>query len=559
MEEYDEDLTCNPFLISLQQNHRLLYEEAIRNQWILCIPSAVSLGKQEFNEQFIKQHLISQDKEVSRTLNNEPVSIENNVMKFGATAVKILFRETLYTNLGKLKAFCINQPDNVSSHFQKLKCYSLQLPTTSQKRIVRETVKKIRHTVSLYTKSDSNFSDQSRLEDCVSSIQVIISNLDPKVSSCVVYNLYDQLMDLVTVMVSKEDQQLNKTRRNMFQQDRALKLPEEFLPCLQKALTEFNNIKRNKLISQKLNTLKTTVKLLTKTDTPTELSADNLLSLFSYLVIHSSVNNFYAQLHVMKHFYTSVKYGEESYYLSTLEATFDHLKSYSSPLYGSNGSTSKKTDLFHLAQTGDAAAMEEMFSSWKFKCHPLCTCHLCGVPIVANGTLPDSNGWTVLHYTCMYGHTEATQVLLKTVFQDNVEKRDLNGRTALHWAAYRGFQTCLLLVCHQKCDLNIIDDQGNTALHLAVLNGHESCVKALLYYAEQAHFKLEVNAANKEGDTPLHLAARWGYFSIVNLLLQWDVDVNVENNLSYKPAQVAQNLKLSYLIALYNEQNAANG
>ena len=560
MEEYDEDLTCNPFLIFFKQKHRLLYEEAIRKQWVLCIPSAVGLCDRQFDEKYIKQHIICQDGDTSQTLNNETVWIESNVLKFEAASVKILFRETLYTDLGKLSALCINQPDNVSSAFYKSTSFPFKLPSKSQKRNIRETVKKIRHNVFLYTKSDDNFSDQSKLEECVSSIQSTISVLDAKVQSCVIYNLYDQLMDLVTVMLSREDQQLNKTRMNLNQQeDKVLKLPQEFLPCLHKAQIEFDNIKRNKVISQKLNALKLTVKQLTETDTPAELSADSLLTLFSHLVINSTITNFYAQLYVMNHFHTSVKYGEESYYLSTLEATYDHLKSYSVPLCGDAESTVEETDLFHLARKGDATALEELFCSRKFKCHPLCTCHLCGIPTIVNGTYPDSQGWTGLHYTCMCGHTEATEVLLRTVFRDNVGKKDLNGRTALHWAAYQGFQTCLLLVCHQKCNLNETDCDGNTALHLSVLNGHESCVKALLYYAEQAHFKLEVNATNKEGDTPLHLAARWGYSSIVNLLLQWDADVTVENNSTHTPIQVAQNLKLSQVITLYNEQVAANG
>ena len=554
MEEYDEDLTSNPFLIFLQQNCRVLYEEAIEKQWILCIPSAVGQCDQQFNEHYIKQHIIFREGEISKTLDNEPVLIENDLLKFGATSVKILFRETLYTSQGKLSTFCISQPENESSQLSKLKCYPLELPTKPQKRIIHETVKKIKHDVFCYTKSDQDFADQSKLEDCVSAIQKNISILDAKISSCVVYNLYDQLMDLVTIMLNREDQQLNKIRRNMFQEEKALKLSKEFLPCLQRALVEFNNIAKAKLIGQKLNSLKLTVKLLTETDIPTELSADNLLSLFSYMVIHSNIYNFCAQLYVMKYFYTSIKYGEESYYLSTLEATLNHLKSYTPQLHGETEPTFTEIDLFRFAQTGDAAGLEEIIYNRKFKCHPLCTCQLCGIPLVVDGTYPDSNGWTALHYTCMYGHTEATQVLLKTVFQDNVGKKDLSGRTALHWAAYKGFQTCLLLVCHQKCDLNIKDDHGNTALHLAVLNGHEPCVKALLYYAEQAHFKLEVDADNKEGDTPLHLAARWGYSSIVNLLLQWDVNTNIQNNFTHTPSQVAQNKKMSRFIAQYYEQ-----
>ena len=539
MEDYDEDLTCNPFLKFFQQNYRFLYEEAIRKHWILCIPSVVSLCDRQFDEKYIKQHVILQDGDVSKTLSNEPVSIENNILKFGTSSVKILFRETFYTELGKVSAFCINRQENVS----------IELPTTSQRRSIWKTVKRVKHDISVYCKSDSSLGDQSKLEDFVGTIQTKIANLDSKVSSCVVYNLYDQLIDLITVLFRNEDQKLNKIRKNRFLDDD--KELNEFSLCLRKAAAEFDEISRKKLVGRKLNALKVTVQCLTETDTPTELGADKLLSLFSHLVIHSSVTNWYAQLYVMKHFYTPVKYGEESYYLSTLEATLDHLKSYSSLCIIEP--TTKVTNHFYSASIGDAAALDEIFSSCKFKCHPLCDCQLCGIPLVVNPTHPDSNGWTVLHYTIINGHTEATQVLLKSAFSDNVEQRDLNGMTALHWAAYRGFQMGLLLLCHQKCDLNVMDDNGSMPIHLAVLNGHESCVKALLYYAEQARFKLEIDAQNNEGDTPLHLAARWGYENVVNLLLQWNVDRNIVNNRNLTAVCVAQNRKLSQFISQYNE------
>ena len=124
---------------------------------------------------------------------------------------------------------------------------------------------------------------------------------------------------------------------------------------------------------------------------------------------------------------------------------------------------------------------------------------------------------------------------------------------------FKGFQTCLLLLCHQSgCDLNYRDLQGNTALQLAVLNGHESCVKALLYYSEQAHFRLNYDAMNGNGDTALHLAARWGYTSIVQLLLQWEVDCRIFNKHKQTAVDVSQNLKISRMISKFCEQGGRN-
>jgi len=152
-------------------------------------------------------------------------------------------------------------------------------------------------------------------------------------------------------------------------------------------------------------------------------------------------------------------------------------------------------------------------SGAQFTHDPLCRCGDCGQPLVVDPTACDANGLTALHYSCIYAQTDCVQILLKTAFLNNVgAKEPVTGRTALHLAAFNGFQTGLLLLCHNpQCDLNARDREGNTALHLAALNGHESCVKALLYYSETAHFMLDLNAKNRLGRTALHLASQWGY------------------------------------------------
>lgn len=137
---------------------------------------------------------------------------------------------------------------------------------------------------------------------------------------------------------------------------------------------------------------------------------------------------------------------------------------------------------------------------------------------------------------------------------------DSTGRTCLHWAAARGSQTSLLLLCHQTgCDLNVRDFTGRTPLHWAAVNGHESCVKALLYYAEQARFRLDLNGADGNGDTALHLASKWGYGGIVRLLIQWDADREALNARKQKPIDSAQNVRISRALAAAESSDGGGG
>ncbi|KAI9559346.1 putative ankyrin repeat domain-containing protein 27-like [Daphnia sinensis] len=545
--EYDEDLASNPFLKFFQENFTILYEEAVKNQWILCIPLANTVCHDQLDEFYIRQHIIMQVGEESRTLTNELVEISEDRLRVGSISVRILFQETIYTKLGRIKAFCINKEDP--------KISNIKSPTILQKKSIRDSIRTVKTALTHYLKADQNFAMPEKLNDCLVEVKNYISSLDRRISSCVVCNLYTQLMDLITIQASKADANLNKIRKNNYNTTlEDLNLPEQFQPSLAIALPELEKLPDQKLVADKLDCLRKSVTLLTKTDVPADLDADNLLALFSYLILKSQVTNWTAQLEFIKLFHTSSLLGEDGYLISTLEAVLDHLKQGSFDNMHSFPKVVPEMPLLRAASLGNTEALTELLYSSKFECHPLCSCRSCGLPRVVDALGSDSKGWTALHYATYYGHSDATQVLLRTHFRDQVQIADPQGRTALHWAAYRGFQTCLLLLCHQPgCDLNCRDCQGNTALHLAVLNGHEPCVKALLYYSEQAHFRLDYDAVNCNGDTAMHLAARWGYTNIVQLLLQWEVDCRIFNKHKQTAADVAQNVKISQLISKFSD------
>jgi hypothetical protein len=399
--EYDEDLASSPFLKFFQENFTILYEEAVKNQWILCIPSANSICHDQFDEFYVRQHLIMQHGGESRTLTNEPVQISDDILKFGSTSVRILFQETIYTKLGKVRALCTlkEEPDpkNIKS------------PTILQKKSIRDSIRTVKIAVTHYMKSDQDFLAPEKLKQSLDEVKQYISSLDRRISSCVIHNLYSQLMDLITIEASKIDANLNKIRRNncdITLED--LKLPNEFSSSINIALSELERLPDRKLVTDKLDCLRKTINLLTKTDVPADLDADNLLALLSYLILKSQVTNWAAQLHFIKFFHTSSLLGEDGYLISTLEAAIDHLK-----LESFNLTVPKNvpdTPLFKAAAFGDTDALTELLFSSKFECHPLCSCRSCGLPTVVDAIGVDSRGWTALHYATYYGHSDATQV-----------------------------------------------------------------------------------------------------------------------------------------------------
>lgn len=399
--EYDEDLSSNPFLKFFQENCTVLYEEAVKNQWILCIPSANSVCHDEFDEFYVRKHLIIQQGGESKTLTNEPVQISDDRLKFGSTSVCILFQETIYTKLGKVRALCIVRDDPNAKNIKS--------PTILQKKSIRDSVRTVKITLTNYMKSDQDFVSPEKLKQCLDEVKNYFSSLDRRISSCVIHNLYSQLMDLVTIEANKIDANLNKIRRNncnITLQD--LELPDEFSSSITMALAELEKLSDKKLVTDKLDCLRKTVNLLTKTDVPADLNADNLLALLSYLILKSQVTNWAAQLEFIKFFHTSSLLGEDGYLISTLEAAIDHLK------LGSFNQTLPKgvpdTPLFRASAFGDAEALTELLFSSKFECHPLCSCHSCGLPRVVDAIGTDSRGWTALHYATYYGHSDATQV-----------------------------------------------------------------------------------------------------------------------------------------------------
>jgi ankyrin repeat protein len=94
----------------------------------------------------------------------------------------------------------------------------------------------------------------------------------------------------------------------------------------------------------------------------------------------------------------------------------------------------------------------------------------------------------------------------------DVNGRQPDGATALHWAAHWNDLETARLLLRRAADVNASNDHGATPLQLACTNGSTEMVQALL------EARANPNAALRSGETPLMTAARSGNAAIIDLL-----------------------------------------
>ncbi|XP_029654570.2 E3 ubiquitin-protein ligase MIB2-like [Octopus sinensis] len=104
-----------------------------------------------------------------------------------------------------------------------------------------------------------------------------------------------------------------------------------------------------------------------------------------------------------------------------------------------------------------------------------------------------------------------------------VNPRNLNGQTPLHWACDRGhLHTVDLLLGHNGIDANVVNNDGDTPLHWAVRGREYKVVCAML---NKDSVNLEI--VNKEYRTPLLEAVSDGHLGIMQRLIARGANVNV--------------------------------
>ncbi|XP_015879572.2 protein S-acyltransferase 24 [Ziziphus jujuba] len=146
----------------------------------------------------------------------------------------------------------------------------------------------------------------------------------------------------------------------------------------------------------------------------------------------------------------------------------------------------------------------------------------------------DHTGQTALHWSAVRGAIQVAELLLQEGARVNAA--DMYGYQTTHVAAQYG-QTAFLyhVVSKWNADPDVPDNDGRSPLHWAAYKGFADCIRLLLFLDAYR------GRQDKEGCTPLHWAAIRGNLEACTVLVQAGKkeDLMVTDNTGLTPAQLA--------------------
>ena len=123
-----------------------------------------------------------------------------------------------------------------------------------------------------------------------------------------------------------------------------------------------------------------------------------------------------------------------------------------------------------------------------------------------------SDGWTILHLACFFGHPETAQMLIEKGASVHDQSANTMANKPLHAAVAGGNAEIIALLLSSGADVNARQHAGYSALHAAAVSGDAEIVRMLL--AHQA----DPLAGTEKGETPISMARDKGHLHVVQLL-----------------------------------------
>ncbi|XP_029450129.1 ankyrin repeat domain-containing protein 53 [Rhinatrema bivittatum] len=123
--------------------------------------------------------------------------------------------------------------------------------------------------------------------------------------------------------------------------------------------------------------------------------------------------------------------------------------------------------------------------------------------------------------------------------ENNVDRADTQGFTAIHFAAFHGRLECLKLL-HEKynVDVNLPSKAGWRPIHLALNRKSRTQALNCVRYLIEKGANINVCAEGKV--TPLHQASREGLHECITALVEAGADVHAKNAQGHKPIDICK-------------------
>ncbi|KAM9384645.1 receptor-interacting serine/threonine-protein kinase 4 [Pholidichthys leucotaenia] len=149
-----------------------------------------------------------------------------------------------------------------------------------------------------------------------------------------------------------------------------------------------------------------------------------------------------------------------------------------------------------------------------------------------NVNAKDEDQYTALHWAAQNGDEAITRLLLDRGAAIN--ETDGRGRTPAHLACQHGQENVFRVLLSRCADIQIKGKDNWTALHFAAWQGHLGIVKLLIKQAGA-----DMDSQTRDGCTPLHLASKRGQYRVARILIELGADVHVTSAGLDTPLHVA--------------------
>lgn len=516
--QYDENLSQNKFLKQLQIDHPILLETAPLENWTICVPRNGNIHEEKLKEpEYLLAHILisNDDPKIGRSetfftnlvgnnlkLLDKKIYISDNSGDW-STFVTILFEEIFYTKdtSMKYKVWCIDGPlcikiDNEklfgSSEKTETNLHSINCLKDAEDLIWAETrskylVKKIDHTVEVFTKNISKKLDSMTLVDLRSDTKglfqhcydILLLNkklqkkcandsffhktIELAVETYAINLVYSFLFDAITICSLEENQNFNKTLKNLSEISLThFQVDPELIGTIPYVKIELAKIGNYTNVLDKINCLKRALNAISSSQLKNDeikrnISVDEILQIFVFAIIKSGGTHWITNLIFLKEFnffnseLNNDEVGAESFLITTLEAAILFIKNEIGVCW-KDRDYSTQTTLNNFFQKVINESENEVIEIIKKHentatgvdklvdlCHPLCDCEKCQQKVDENILTinsANSNGITPLHLSAMRGLSKMLNLLI--ALGADVSSRDNNNWTALHHAAATG-------------------------------------------------------------------------------------------------------------------------